>query len=98
MRGRKKRVDVRAAVLAEAYSDEELIQADGFDAAIMGVDEGSMRLIYSVRKCIEILMEEGETEEDAIEHFDYNVRGAYVGERTPIWCEDRQLTHISEGS
>ena len=23
-----------------------------------------------------------------IEHFDYNVRGSYVGEKTPIWCDD----------
>jgi hypothetical protein len=26
--------------------------------------------------------------EEAIEYFDFNVRGAYVGDKTPIWCED----------
>ena len=25
---------------------------------------------------------------DAIEYFDFNVRGSYVGEKTPIWCDD----------
>jgi hypothetical protein len=47
----------------------------------------SMRLIYSVMKCLSILMEDME-EIDAIEHFNYNVSGAYVGEQTPIWCWD----------
>jgi hypothetical protein len=28
------------------------------------------------------------TAEDAIEHFQFNVAGAWVGEKTPIWCED----------
>jgi hypothetical protein len=28
------------------------------------------------------------TIEEAIEYFEFNVRGAYVGEKTPIWCED----------
>ena len=26
--------------------------------------------------------------EEAIEYFDFNVCGAYVGEKTPIWVED----------
>ena len=28
------------------------------------------------------------SEEDALEHFSYNVAGSYVGEKTPIWCYD----------
>jgi len=26
--------------------------------------------------------------EQAIEYFEFNVRGSYVGEQTPIFCED----------
>ena len=74
--------------IIEHYSDEEFLKADGFDSAIIGVDEPSMRLIYSVKKCIDILVNEGSDYIDAIEHFDYNVRGSYVGEKTPIWCFD----------
>lgn len=70
------------------FSEDEFLKADGFDAAILGVDSGSMRLIYSKSKCIEILMSEGMTDEDALEYFNYNVEGAYVGEKTPIWCLD----------
>lgn len=73
--------------ILEVYPDEEFLKADGFDDAIIGVDENSMRLIYSVSRCIEILCEDM-SEEDALEHFDYNVRGSYVGEKTPIWCVD----------
>jgi len=71
----------------ERYPDESFLKADGFDEALIGVDNKSMRLVYSVSKCIEILCRDM-NEEDAIEYFDYNVSGAYMGEKTPIWCDD----------
>jgi hypothetical protein len=75
--------------LVEMYEDEDLLFADGFDKAILGVDEWSMRVVYSVRECILVLVkDEGMTLEDALEHFSFNVSGAYVGEKTPIWCHD----------
>ena len=73
--------------ILEQYPEEEFLKADGFDEAIIGIDESSMRLVYSVKKCIEILTEDM-LEEDALEHFNFNVKGSYVGEKTPIWCED----------
>ena len=73
--------------IIEQYQDETFLKAEGFDEAIIGVDETTMRLIYSVKKCIEILMRDM-SEEDAFEHFSYNVSGGYVGEKTPIWCCD----------
>lgn len=73
--------------IIEFYSDEEIIIADGFDEAIIGIEASSMRVIYSTSKCIDILMRDM-SEEDAIEHFGYNVSGAYIGEKTPIFCED----------
>jgi len=74
-------------VIMLRYSDVEFLTADGFDDAIIGFDEQSWRVIYSVRKCIDILMEEM-TEPDAIEYFSFNVSGSYVGEKTPIWSYD----------
>ena len=74
--------------IIEYYADEEILKADGFDAAVIGVDEKTMRLIYSVGRCIEILVEDGMTMEDAIEYFDFNVSGAWVGDKTPIWSQD----------
>jgi len=68
--------------------DVTVLKADGFDRAILGYEESTYRLIYSVSICIEILEEEGMSTEDALDHFYYNVQGAYVGEQTPIWCND----------
>jgi hypothetical protein len=73
-------------IIANFY-EEDVLKADGFDAAILGIDEKSMRLVYSVSKCIEILMKDM-SEEEAMEFFEYNISGAYVGEKTPIWCWD----------
>ena len=33
-------------------------------------------------------MDQEMTMEEAIEYFDFNVSGTYLGEKTPIWCED----------
>jgi hypothetical protein len=73
--------------IVEWFPEDEILKADGFDDAIIGIDEYSMRLIYSVSKCIEILCRDM-SEEDAVDYFDYNVKGGYVGEKTPIWCLD----------
>jgi hypothetical protein len=78
--------------LIDLYPDEDLLIADGFDGAIIGIDEKSMRVIYSVKKCIEILVvDQLLTNEEAIEHFEFNVAGSYMGEKTPIWCYDNFL-------
>ena len=72
-----------------AYPDEDILIADGFNGAIIGIDEKSMRVVYSVKKCIEILVvDQLLTDEEAIEHFEFNVAGSYMGEKTPIWCYD----------
>jgi hypothetical protein len=73
--------------ILENYEGESILKADGFDEAIIGIDETSMRLIYSIKKCIEILTQDM-SEEEAIEYFYFNVQGSYVGEQTPIWCHD----------
>jgi hypothetical protein len=73
--------------IIEQYQDETFLKADGFDNAIIGVEENSMRLIYSVSKCIEILSKDM-SEDDALDHFYYNVSGSYMGDKTPIWSQD----------
>ena len=73
--------------LIEWFPDDQFLKADGFDEAIIGFDDSTMRLIYSKNKCIEILCRDMD-EEDANEHFEFNVKGSWVGELTPIWCID----------
>ena len=75
-------------IIIENYQDEEILKADGFDDAVIGIDANSVRLIYSVQKCIEVLKNDGMDEMEAVEYFEFNVLGAYVGEKTPIWCND----------
>jgi|TARA_R100000482_G_scaffold79916_1_gene31399 hypothetical protein len=72
--------------------DEEALIANGFDEAIIGITFGSnMITVYSVIKIINILMEEDEMSfSDALEHFEYNIAGSYVGEKTPIFVYDIQ--------
>ena len=70
-------------------SKDQTMFANGFDEAIIGLDTTSaeiFRVVYDIDKIIEILMERDEmTEEDALEHFSYNIQGSYVGEGTPIY-------------
>jgi hypothetical protein len=73
--------------IIEWFPEEDILKADGFDEAIIGIDSNEMRLIYSVSKCIQILCRDM-NEEEAVEFFDFNVRGSYVGDKTPIWCVD----------
>ncbi|GAB6440609.1 hypothetical protein bcgnr5369_02470 [Bacillus cereus] len=73
--------------LGELY--EDVLFADGYDDAIMGFAErcGLTVVLYDSRKCIEILVErDGMTDEEAWEWFSYNVLGAYVGEKTPMFA------------
>ena len=44
-------------------------------------------IVYDSKKIIEALMsgDDGLSYEDAIEHFEFNILGSYVGERTPIF-------------
>ena len=67
-------------------SDITTLTADGFDAAIVGVtDGGVVRVVYDYETCVRVLMADGMSEEDAIEHMSFNVMGSYVGEQTPIF-------------
>ena len=60
-----------------------------FDKAILGRGSSLLLaedvLIYDVDTVLHVLMDEGMSYEDAIEHFDYNIAGSYVGTGTPIW-------------
>ena len=74
--------------IIEYFPEVEFLKADGFDAAVIGFEESSERLIYSMSKIIAILIEDGMTEEDAIDYYYYNISGSYVGPNTPIYCFD----------
>lgn len=74
--------------LVEHYPDDEFLKADGFDDACIGFDYKTRRLIYSISKCVNILVNGGMTYDDACEYLHFNVLDAYVGEKTPIYAID----------
>ena len=71
--------------------EEELLLADGFEAALIGTGErcGHPTIaVYDREKCIEVLEKrDGMTQEEANEFFEFNVVGAWVGEQTPIFLD-----------
>lgn len=64
--------------------------------AIIGIDAVNERIIYSKQKMIEILSEEM-TDEEAIEFLEYNTWNTYVGEHTPIYCDEMTMEELEEG-
>ena len=70
-----------------------MLQVDGMSGALLGQmtmakweDNPYEVLVYSVDKIIEILIDrDGMTEEEAIEFFEFNIEGAYMGRMTPVY-------------
>ena len=56
---------------------------DGFDEAIIGIDDRECRVVYDYIKIIDILMREM-TYEEALDYYSYNIASMYVGPSTPI--------------
>jgi hypothetical protein len=81
-----------------AEFDEELLCADGFDDAILGICQracSSDVVAYDRDRCIEIIIERSrpseltdeEAYEEAVEYFEFNVVGAWSGENTPVFID-----------
>jgi hypothetical protein len=81
---------------------DDYLKADGFDDAVIGtacVWRDQTRedvLVYSVEKMIVILEAGGMTEEEAIEYISFNVEGAYVGPKTPVFMWNAVVGEIND--
>lgn len=78
-------------IIIELYAQsDDVLFADGFDDAIIGFDPNLWKVVYSRYKVIRIIFEnsQGMTEQEAIEFAEYNIFGAYMGKKTPVWAED----------
>jgi hypothetical protein len=65
-----------------------ILLADGFEDALIGLGTQFNKelAVYDYEKCIQILMtRDGMAYEEAMEHMEFNVTGAYVGEQTPVF-------------
>jgi len=79
---------------------EELLICDGLDDAIMGV---CMRygepdvVAYDFLKVLNILVErDGMSPEEALEFFEYNIIGAGMGERTPVFVDGSMYSDLTK--
>jgi hypothetical protein len=75
--------------------------ADGFDDAFVGTTISAFGrkqvAVYDYDKCILILMHDNHmTEDDAIEYFNYNVIGSWIGEETPIYINQHTISNIDD--
>ena len=70
--------------------EESVVFADGLEEAFIGIGYQFHKpvALYSKNKAIQCLIDQGMDEEQALEYYDYNIAGAYVGEQTPIFLED----------
>ena len=72
------------------YATERTLTADGFDDAIIGIVErfgdSETVVLYDKMKCIEILVGQGMTEDDAIEHYNFNIIGSGMGAGGPAFA------------
>jgi len=75
--------------------------AVGFDDAFVGTTISAFGrnqvALYDYDKCIMILMHDNHmTEEDAIDYFNFNVIGSWVGNGTPIFINQHSVKDIED--
>lgn len=73
----------------------DALLCDGFDEAIVGMAErinlGPV-VAYDVDKMLEIMVKrDGMTYEEAMEYFDYNILGAWMGDNTPVYIQTYRI-------
>ena len=89
LRGENMDAKSRLECIQDNYPD--VLIADGFDKAIMGIVERfgmNPVVLYNKNKCINIMIKrDGMTEEEAIEFYYYNIVGAHMGDYTPCFAE-----------
>ncbi len=84
--------------------NEDLLKIDGMDAALIGscmTWHGNMlveRFVYDGNKIVEKLVADGMSQEDAQEHVDFNIIGAYGGDSTPVIMWPATAEEINERS
>ena len=76
--------------ISEQYGDELMFlnPPEQFDDCIIGVATRCGMdnvVVYDQGKVIKALIEDGMSEEDAQEWYEFNILGSYVGENTPMF-------------
>lgn len=67
---------------------EKVLYPVGFENCILGVAErfgGPPIVVLDIEKMLSTLEAQGMNHDEALEYFEYNILGAYVGEETPVY-------------
>jgi len=89
--GKEELMKDTARIQSEIWNvNPEMLFADGFDEALIGTGDrfgfSGPVAVYDMDKCFEILVvRDGMEYEEAVEYFEFNVIGAWVGDGTPIF-------------
>lgn len=76
--------------IAEYYPEVMFLDPEYFDDAIIGVVNriNMTAVCYDEKKIIDILMkEDGMDYDEALEYYQYNILGSWVGDHTPVYME-----------
>jgi hypothetical protein len=75
-------------IITDMCEDAVFLAEEKFDAAIIGLAErfgGVEAVAYDAQKVLAILEEDLGSMDDAIDWYEYNIIGAWMGEKTPIF-------------
>jgi hypothetical protein len=77
-----------------------MLKADGYNDAIMGIVQRCGQesvILYDTDKILGILVyQDGMTYDEAVEFFEFNILGAWVGDQTPAFFSKASLEDLKE--
>lgn len=83
----REKMSILNKILKE-FPNYPFMKVQGLDDAIIGLDEDSMRLVYSIKKSIDILIKSGEDEESVIDTLYNDIIGMPPTKGFAIWVTD----------
>tara|TARA_R110000744_G_scaffold44605_4_gene99380 strand:- start:418 stop:672 length:255 start_codon:yes stop_codon:yes gene_type:complete len=80
---------IKDRILEDFAPSEDVLFADGLDEAIIGFEPNLWKVVYSRSLVVDVLMKrDGMGPDEAVEYAEFNIFGAMVGEKTPLWVEN----------
>jgi len=77
-----------------------MLKADGYNDAIMGLVQRCGQepvILYDTDKVLQLLVyNDGMTYDDAVEFFEFNILGSWVGDETPAFFSKASLNDIED--
>lgn len=83
-----KRASPKDAIEFVRKHNPDALSADGLNYAIIGSTLTPPVLVYSMAQIIAGLIREGLNRDEALDHYYFNIAGAFVGRETPIFLSD----------